>query len=145
MRARRADVRRGCIARWVARAVRGLVHVGLRRRFTRVGTSIPRRSSPRVQLRIFRMTTSSAPSAVSGNGVAILRAHAEQQFATELQELARTDARPRPPSWRLSPWAVATYLLGGRTERGAEVTPKYIGNRRLIQAAIANLGTERPL
>jgi hypothetical protein len=63
------------------------------------------------------------------NGLAILRAHAEQQFATELDALARSDTRPRPPNWRLSPWAVATYLLGGRTEDGVEITPKYIGSR----------------
>jgi MoxR-like ATPase len=91
------------------------------------------------------MTMSSAPTAASGNGVAILRAHAEQQFAGELEELTRTDTRPRPPSWRLSPWAVATYLLGGRTDSGAEITPKYIGNRRLIEIAIATLATDRAL
>ena len=26
---------------------------------------------------------------------------------------AAADDRPRPPSWRLSPWAVVSYLLGG--------------------------------
>jgi MoxR-like ATPase len=88
------------------------------------------------------MTASSAPS---GNGVAILRAHAEQQFAGELEALAHSDQRPRPPSWRLSPWAVATYLLGGRAENGVEITPKYIGSRRLIEIAIATLATDRAL
>jgi hypothetical protein len=88
------------------------------------------------------MTASSAPST---NGLAILRAHAEQQFAHELDALVQSDTRPRPPSWRLSPWAVATYLLGGRTERGAEITPKYIGSRRLIEIAIATLATDRAL
>ena len=43
----------------------------------------------------------------------LLREHAEQQFAEELHVLAETDQRPRPPNWHLSPWAVATYLLGG--------------------------------
>ena len=47
----------------------------------------------------------------------VLRAHAEQQFADELAALARADDRPRPPSWKLSPWAVATYLLGGDARR----------------------------
>ena len=42
----------------------------------------------------------------------ILRAHAEVEYAEELAALARHDTRPRPPSWRLSPWAVRTYLLG---------------------------------
>ena len=41
-----------------------------------------------------------------------LRAHAEQQFADELATLERADEYPKPPSWRLSPWAVVTYLLG---------------------------------
>ncbi|HZQ35798.1 MAG TPA: ATPase, partial [Dehalococcoidia bacterium] len=38
---------------------------------------------------------------------AVLREHAEQQYAGELEALARADDRPRPPNWRLSPWAVA--------------------------------------
>jgi MoxR-like ATPase len=76
---------------------------------------------------------------------AILREHAEQQYAAELEALARSDERPRPPRWRLSPWAVATYLLGGRLPDGAEVTPKYIGARRLIEVAVATLATDRGL
>jgi MoxR-like ATPase len=75
----------------------------------------------------------------------VLRAHAEQQFAHELDALARTDDRPRPPSWRLSPWAVATYLLGGRLNDGTEIVPKYIGDRRRIEIAIATLATDRAL
>ena len=75
----------------------------------------------------------------------VLRAHAEQQYAEELHELARHDTRPRPPSWRLSPWAVATYVLGGQLEGGFTVAPKYIGSRRLIEIAIATLATDRGL
>jgi MoxR-like ATPase len=75
----------------------------------------------------------------------VLRAHAEQQFAHELEALARADDRPRPPSWRLSPWAVATYLLGGRLDDGTEITPKYIGDRRRIEIAVATLATDRAL
>jgi MoxR-like ATPase len=76
---------------------------------------------------------------------AILRAHAEQQFAEELAALAHSDDRQRPPNWKLSPWAVATYLVGGTTESQVEITPKYIGNRRLIEIAIATLATDRAL
>jgi hypothetical protein len=36
----------------------------------------------------------------------ILREHAEQQFAEELIELAKSDKRQRPPNWKLSPWSV---------------------------------------
>ncbi|MEM8531685.1 MAG: AAA family ATPase [Chloroflexota bacterium] len=75
----------------------------------------------------------------------ILRQHAEQQFAEELEALAKADTRSRPPSWKLSPWAVATYLLGGKLDDGFEVSPKYIGNRRVIEIAIATLATDRGL
>jgi MoxR-like ATPase len=75
----------------------------------------------------------------------LLREHAEQQYAEELQALARQDRRTRPPNWRLSPWAVATYILGGRLDDGFVVSPKYIGSRRLIEIAIATLATDRGL
>ncbi|MFN8501873.1 ATP-binding protein [Kouleothrix sp.] len=75
----------------------------------------------------------------------VQREHAERQYAGELAALARDDARPRPPNWRLSPWAVATYLLGGTLADGSAVTPKYIGDRRLIEIAIATLATDRGL
>jgi MoxR-like ATPase len=74
-----------------------------------------------------------------------LRAHAEQQFADELKVLAKVDKRQRPPNWKLSPWAVATYLLGGQLDNGFTVSPKYIGNRRIIEVAIATLTTDRAL
>ena len=75
----------------------------------------------------------------------ILRAHAETEHAEELVALARDDDRPRPPRWRLSPQAVATYLLGGTAPDGTPITPKYVGSRRLIEVAIATLATDRAL
>src|SRR5258706_10207342 len=75
----------------------------------------------------------------------VLRQHAEQQFAAELAALARSDTRARPPRWKLSPWAVAEYLLGGMIPDGTLTTPKYIGQRRLIEIAIATLATDRAL
>ncbi|NIH80614.1 ATP-binding protein [Amycolatopsis viridis] len=75
----------------------------------------------------------------------VLRAHAEQQYAGELAALAATDDRPKPPNWRLSPWAVATYVLGGETGDGTPVSPKYLGSRRLVEVAIATLATDRAL
>jgi MoxR-like ATPase len=74
-----------------------------------------------------------------------LRLHAEQQFAAELSALAEFDDRQRPPNWKLSPWAVKTYLLGGKLDSGFEVTPKYIGSARLIEIAVATLATDRAL
>jgi MoxR-like ATPase len=75
----------------------------------------------------------------------LLREHAEQQYAEELAELAKVDTRQRPPNWKLSPWAVVVYILGGRLENGFVVTPKYFGNRRLIEVAAATLATDRAL
>ncbi len=75
----------------------------------------------------------------------VLREHAEQQYASELAELAAVDKRQRPPSWKLSPWAVMQYLMGGRLENGFEITPKYVGNKRIIEIAIATLTTDRAL
>ena len=75
----------------------------------------------------------------------VVRAHAEQQDAAELAALAKADDRLRPPSWRLSPWAVASYVLGGTLPDGTTVTPKYLGRRRLVEVAIATLATDRAL
>lgn len=75
----------------------------------------------------------------------VMRQHAEQQYAEELAALARQDARPRPPNWKLSPAAVLTYLMGGTLDDGFVVTPKYIGNARLMEIAVATLATDRAL
>ena len=76
---------------------------------------------------------------------AVLRRHAEQEFAEELAELAKADDRQRPPNWKLSPWAVKTYLMGGTLSNGFAVLPKYVGNGRLMEMAIATLATDRAL
>jgi MoxR-like ATPase len=82
----------------------------------------------------------------SGTGAAeVLRAHAEHAYATELAALAVGDDRPRPPGWRLSPWAVCTYLLGGEAADGTPISAKYVGQRRLIEVAVATLATDRAL
>ncbi|WP_406283336.1 AAA family ATPase [Embleya sp. NBC_00896] len=75
----------------------------------------------------------------------VLRAHAEDAFADELAALAAADERPRPPRWKLSPWAVATYLLGGTLPDGTVISPKYIGPRRIIEVAVTTLATDRAL
>lgn len=76
---------------------------------------------------------------------AVMRQHAEHQYAEELAVLAQQDQRERPPNWRLSPWAAVTYLMGGRLDNGFEVSPKYIGSRRLMEIAVATLATDRAL
>src|SRR5438034_1309911 len=76
---------------------------------------------------------------------AVIRQHAEQQYAEEFAELAKIDTHQRPPNWVLSPWAVRTYLMGGTLANGFVVTPKYIGNARLMEIAVATLATDRAL
>ena len=75
----------------------------------------------------------------------LLRPHAEQLHAAELEALARTDTGARPPNWRLSPSAVVTYLVGGTAGDGTVITPKYIGPRRIMEVAVATLATDRAL
>jgi MoxR-like ATPase len=95
--------------------------------------------------------TESRPGAASPEAVgphptgALLRAHAEDEYASELVALSAVDDRPRPPQWRLSPWAVTTYLLGGSLPDGTTITPKYLGSRRLMEIAVASLVTDRAL
>lgn len=74
-----------------------------------------------------------------------LRLPVEVVFAEELATLAKADDKPRPPGWHLSPQAVVTYLVGGKLKGGAEISAKYIGNRRLIETAVATLATDRAL
>ena len=75
----------------------------------------------------------------------ILRQHAEQLFAQELEELKKQDSEKVPTNWKLSPQSVVTYLIGGKLKNGFEVSPKYIGNKRLMEIAVATLTTDRAL
>jgi MoxR-like ATPase len=75
----------------------------------------------------------------------VMRQHAEQQFAQELDELRKQDQRPKPENWMLSPWAVVQYLMGAKLDNGFEVSAKYIGSARLMEIAVATLATDRGL
>ena len=79
-----------------------------------------------------------------------LRQYAEVQFAEELEELKKQEnsagsITKRPPNWLLSPQSVVTYLMGGKLKNGFEISPKYIGSRRLMEIAVATLTTDRAL
>ncbi len=87
----------------------------------------------------------SAPADTGPARTDTLRPHAEHAFADELAALAAQDDRPRPARWRLSPWAVATYLLGGTLPDGTVITPKYVGPRRVVEVAVTTLATDRAL
>ncbi|HEX7397679.1 MAG TPA: AAA family ATPase, partial [Propionibacteriaceae bacterium] len=75
----------------------------------------------------------------------LMRPHAEQEHGGELAAIARVDDRTKPPQWKLSPWAVVMYVLGGTLDDGTVITPKYVGSRRLVETAVATLATDRAL
>jgi MoxR-like ATPase len=73
-----------------------------------------------------------------------IRRPAEEMHATELAALISAERYPIPAGWRMSPRSVLTYICGGRS--GAlEIIPKYQGNVRLVELAIATLLTDRAL
>ena len=94
------------------------------------------------------MSTSAAPRPSTGE---VVRQPAEVRCAAELAALRSADQGARPPGWQLSPRAVETFVLGSREAvrdaNGAsvEITPKFVGDRRLVQVAIATLASDRAL
>lgn len=75
----------------------------------------------------------------------ILRRSAEDLFADEIKALAAADAKKtKPTGWAMTPQSVLTYITGGKAGK-QEITPKYIGHRRLVEIAIATLVTDRAL
>lgn len=81
-------------------------------------------------------------NATAADGV--LRLPAEIEFAAELEALRASDKEMRPEGWQLSPRAVRTYLLGGKAG-DTVISPKYLGNQRVVEIAIATLATDRAL
>jgi MoxR-like ATPase len=75
----------------------------------------------------------------------LLRQHAEQQFAEELDQLKKNETGKIPVNWEMSPQSVVLYLCGGKLKNGFEISPKYIGNKRLMEIAVATLTTDRAL
>ncbi|XWN30119.1 MAG: AAA family ATPase [Devosia sp.] len=73
-----------------------------------------------------------------------LRLPAEEIYGAELKALMATDKARKPKGWAMSPQAAVTYLMGGKAGK-TNITPKYVGNRRLIETAIATLATDRAL
>ena len=74
-----------------------------------------------------------------------LRQSAEDIYAAELDALKRGDDRQRPANWAMSPQAVVDYIMGGTAKDGTAISAKYVGNRRLIETAVATLATDRAL
>lgn len=74
----------------------------------------------------------------------VQRMPAEQQYQEEIDALIRAEQNHVPAGWKMSPRSVLTYITGGRAG-GMEISPKYIGSRRLVEIAIATLVTDRAL
>ena len=74
----------------------------------------------------------------------IQRLPAEQMFQKEIQALMAAERDHIPTGWKMSPKSVLTYITGG-TVGGTVITPKYVGNRRLVEIAISTLVTDRAL
>jgi MoxR-like ATPase len=75
-----------------------------------------------------------------------IRLPAEVRYEAELSALAAEDKAPKPSAWKLSPRAVETYIMGAsKSVGGVTITPKYIGDRSLVQVAIATLASDRAL
>ena len=79
---------------------------------------------------------------IAGKEESVQRLPAEQLYQEEIDALIAAEQDPVPTGWRMSPRSVLTYITGG-TVGGKEITPKYIGNRRLVEIAIATLVTDR--
>ena len=75
----------------------------------------------------------------------VQRLPAEELFQKELDVLISAETEAVPTGWRMSPRSVLTYITGGVTVKGVDITPKYMGNRRLVEIAIATLVTDRAL
>ena len=74
----------------------------------------------------------------------VQRLPAEQLFQEEIDLLISAEKDPIPAGWKMSPRSVRTYICGGKV-KGKIITPKYIGQERLVEIAIATLVTDRAL
>jgi MoxR-like ATPase len=75
-----------------------------------------------------------------------IRAPAERRHEAELNALVKADTGAKPPGWRMSPRSVEAYIMGSsKPVEGVTISPKYIGDRSVVQVAIATLTSDRAL
>ncbi|MEZ6073679.1 MAG: AAA family ATPase [Pirellulales bacterium] len=74
----------------------------------------------------------------------VLREPVEKTYASDLEVLKANDKGQKPTGWMLSPQAVVTYVMGGKVGKH-QIDAKYVGNRRIIETAVATLATDRAL
>ena len=72
-----------------------------------------------------------------------IRLLSEERYRDELAALMDEDKFHKPKGWKLSPRAVETFIMGA--DKPIAITPKYIGDRYMIQVAIATLASDRAL
>jgi MoxR-like ATPase len=78
------------------------------------------------------------------NNTSMQRLPAEVLYAEELEALIENDNAEKPTGWKMSPRAVLTYISGGKAGK-MDISPKYIGHKRLVEIAISTLVTDRAL
>lgn len=74
----------------------------------------------------------------------ILRLSAEELYKEEIEALIANETDPIPTGWKMSPRSVLTYIIGGKSGKKV-ITPKYMGDKRLVEICIATLVTDRAL
>jgi MoxR-like ATPase len=88
----------------------------------------------------------SPPASYARFALSDTRPSAERKYQQEIAALIASDDGPRPPGWAMTPRAVLTYVLGSdRPVGGVTITPKYIGDRAIIEVAVATLASDRAL
>src|SRR5579859_5839251 len=83
----------------------------------------------------------------------VLREPAEVRYADQLEALKQNDSETPPPSWRLSPRSVLTYITGGKTLKAkvngksveVPITRKFFGDDGIVERSIVTLASERAL
>jgi MoxR-like ATPase len=99
------------------------------------------------------MASNDKTSTPGGAEGARLRDPAEVRYQEELEALRAADKDERPESWHLSPRSVLAYVLGGTTvdvkvsgaKKSVPITPKFYGDRAIVERAIVTLASERAL
>jgi MoxR-like ATPase len=94
-----------------------------------------------------------APPAERPASSDVLREPAEVRHADQLEALRQNDPETPPPSWRLSPRYVLTYIVGGKTLQAkiggqsvaVPITRKFFGDDALVERAIVTLASDRAL
>jgi len=84
----------------------------------------------------------------------ILREPAEVRYAVQLEALRQNQTDTPPPSWRLAPRAVLSYVVGAKKpltatidgkKREVPITRKFFGDDGIVERAIVTLASERAL